>query len=433
IKHCVVWFDADKLDKIVYNLLSNAFKFTPVNGRIAVELSIFESSSPPGFSDRKDIPLRYIRVVVRDSGIGIPEDKLEHIFERHYRVEADSGESYEGSGIGLALVAELIDLYQGKIAVESAAGKGAAFTVDIPVDEIFLEETQLVGEFSTPEDQQANSYLFPGLDEKGSTMDDNLSNTAISRDMPVVLVVEDDDEIRNFIKTSLQDEYRTFDAANGKAGFAKATELVPDLIISDVKMPGVSGVQLCNHLKQDERTSHIPIILLTAFSSHETKIEGLMEGADVYLTKPFSIVELRVRISNLLQNRQRLKETFLRQMLVEPGRLDSQSQNVNEEFLNRVIETVEKHLSDNKFNAEKLSREIGMSRMQLYRKIRGVTNLTVHEFIRTIRLKKAAQLLQQKRMTITEVAYEVGFNDLTYFARCFRKQYDKSPSEFISG
>ena len=195
-------------------------------------------------------------------------------------------------------------------------------------------------------------------------------------------------------------------------------------------MPEVTGIQLCNQLNNDERTSHIPIILLTGYSSRESKIAGLEKGADAYLTKPFNIDELDAQIANLIESRKKLKEKYSRQILLEPTK--TVIPDIDAKFLERVIQMIEKHISDEKFKAETLSKEIGMSRMQLYRKIRGLTGQTVHEFIRTIRLKRAVQLLKEKRMTITEVAYEVGFNDLTYFARCFRKQYQKSPSEFIS-
>jgi YesN/AraC family two-component response regulator len=195
-------------------------------------------------------------------------------------------------------------------------------------------------------------------------------------------------------------------------------------------MPEISGIQLCNQLKDDEKTSHIPIILLTAYTSREYKMEGLKKGADAYLSKPFNIDELEIQIQNLLEIRKKLKEKYSRQILLEPTKIIIED--IDEKFLQRALETVEKCISDNKFNAEILSKKIGMSRMQLYRKLRGLTGQTVHEFIRSIKLKRAVQLLKEKRMTITEIAYEVGFNDLTYFARCFRQQYKKSPSEFIS-
>ena len=246
--------------------------------------------------------------------------------------------------------------------------------------------------------------------------------------MPIILIVEDDQEIRKYVKNSLESKYRVFSTQNGCEGIKKALQIIPDLIVSDIKMPEKTGIELCNQLKHDEKTSHIPIVLLTSFTEKEYKIEGLEKGADAYISKPFSIDELEAYINNLLDSRKKLKEKYGRQVLLEPTKLEIED--IDEKFLKRIIETIELHIYDSKFNAEVLSKKIGMSRMQLYRKLRGLTGQTVHEFIRSIKLKRAVQLLKEKRMTITQVAYEVGFNDLTYFARCFRKQYNKSPSEF---
>ena len=424
------WFDADKLDKIIYNLLSNAFKFTPDGGKITVDAAVIQAAKDGASPAGEDTPGQYIEITVLDSGIGIPDDQITRIFDRHYQVARDAEAQQRGSGIGLAFVLELLKLYQGDISVESAEGKGTKFTVQIPVDEQFLEERQLVSEFSTADKETYDSAALAGIDDVSSGNGGAAVTESPEHDMPVILIVEDDAEIRNFIKDALQRKYRIFCAPNGAEGIQMATQLVPDLVISDVKMPEVGGIQLCNQLKEDEKTSHIPIILLTAYSAHEYKIEGLSRGADAYLLKPFNIDELEVQIVNLLQTRKKLKEKYCRQILLEPAQVEIED--MDEKFLQRVIATIEKRISDRELNAESLSREIGMSRMQLYRKLRGLTNLTVHEFIRTIRLKRAAQLLQGKRMTITEVAYEVGFNDLTYFARCFRKHYQKSPSEYVS-
>lgn len=422
------WFDADKLDKIIYNLLSNAFKYTPDGGSITVDAAVVHAGQDDGAAPRDDAPGQYVEITVRDSGIGIPEDQLARIFDRHYRVARANDAQQRGSGIGLAFVLELVKLYQGDIAVESAEGKGTQFTVQIPVDEQFLEERQLVSEFSIADSETYDSDEFAGIEDIGSG--NGGAAELPQHDMPVILIVEDDAETRRFIKDALQRKYRIFSAPNGAEGIRMATQLVPDLVISDVKMPEIGGIELCNRLKEDEKTSHIPVILLTAYTAREYKLEGLSRGADAYLLKPFSIDELEVQIVNLLQTRKKLKEKYCRQLLLEPARVEIED--MDEKFLQRVIAAIEQRISDRELNAESLSQEIGMSRMQLYRKLRGLTNLTVHEFIRTIRLKRAAQLLQGKRMTITEVAYEVGFNDLTYFARCFRKHFHKSPSEYVS-
>jgi len=428
--YAIAWFDPDKLDKIVYNLLSNAFRFTPDEGEVTVTVSIISSEMIAKFNQRKDKAARYIEISVQDSGVGIPDDKIEHIFQRFYHIEDYHDHHYEGSGVGLAFVYELIKLYQGEISVSSTEGQGTKFTVQIPIDEHYLEENQLVGRFDVAPIDISTSQDLPVADFKKFADAKSAKQETQVKDTSVILIIEDDKEIRDYIRNSLGSKYRIFCAENGLEGFKRAVKIIPDLIISDIKMPEIGGIQLCNQLKEDEKTSHIPIVLLTAYSSREYKIEGLSKGVDAYLTKPFNIDVLEAHIVNLLESRRKLRDKFIREILLGPKKVAITD--IDEKFLQRVMETIEKHISDNKFNAEILSKKVGMSRMQLYRKLRGLTDQTVHEFIRSIRLKRAVQLLEEKRMTITEVAYEVGFNDLTYFARCFRKQYNKSPSEYIS-
>jgi ligand-binding sensor domain-containing protein/signal transduction histidine kinase/DNA-binding response OmpR family regulator len=425
----VAWFDSDKLDKIIYNLLSNAFKFTKDQGEIAISVSVVTSERVHEYFDGKDKPSRYIEISVKDNGIGIPKDKTENIFKRYYHLEDYNGKQYEGSGVGLAFVYELIRLYKGEISFNSTEGVGTTFTVQIPIDEHFLEENQLVGKFKiTPANHNASS--FSSLPAQETHIPELVKSKNRSRDIPVILIVEDDNEIRDYLKQYFDDNYRVLEAENGTLGCQKAIQNIPDLIITDIKMDEIDGIELCKKLKHDEKTSHIPIIMLTSYSSREYQIRGLSEGADAYLTKPFNIDVLEAQMINLLDTRKKLQEKFRSEFVLGPSKIPVSD--IDEKFLKRLTDIVEEHMSDEKFNADILSEKIGMSRMQLYRKLRGLTNQTVHEFIRNIRLKRAVQLLEQKRMTITEVAYAVGFNDLTYFARCFRKQYDKSPSEYIS-
>ncbi|MGA9294653.1 MAG: two-component regulator propeller domain-containing protein [Ignavibacteriaceae bacterium] len=422
------WFDPDKLDKIIYNLLSNAFKFTPDEGRIFVAISIINSRGNPESVNEKDKPSKYIKICVEDSGIGIPKDKIEHIFKRYYHTEDYKGLHYEGSGVGLAFVYELIKLYKGDITVKSTEGEGTTFSVLIPVDEHYLEENQLVSKFKIT--SSGNNNLRNYLPVHSTNGNEQVKSKNKSHEIPVILIVEDDKEIRDYVKQYFDDGYRVIEAENGHIGIKKAMQVIPDLVITDIKMDETDGITLCNKLKNDEKTSHIPIIMLTGYSSREYQIRGLSEGADVYLTKPFNIDILEAHMINLLDTRRKLHEKFSNEFVLGPNKIPVTD--IDEKFLIKLTEAVEKHMADTKFNADILSEKIGMSRMQLYRKLRGLTNQTVHEFIRNIRLKRAVQLLEQKRMTITEVAYAVGFNDLTYFARCFRKQYDKSPSEYVS-
>lgn len=418
----IAWFDPDKLDKIIYNLLSNAFKFTPDNGKIIIYVNIISSKIMADSNGDNDKASQYIEISVQDNGIGIPEDKIEHIFKRYYHLEEHNGHRYEGSGIGLAFVYELVNLYKGKIFVDSKVGEGTKFTVQIPIDEHYLEENQLVAKFNVN-----TSLLFS---DTSSMRANELKNKYKLHNIPVILIIEDDKEIRDYIKNSFDVNYRVHEAEDGQIGYKKAIQIIPDLIITDIKMREIDGITLCKKLKNDERTSHIPIIILTSYSSQEYQIKGLTYGADVYLPKPFSINVLEAYIINLLDSRKKLQEKFSREFIYGPSKISITD--IDAKFLKNLVETIEEHISDEKFNADVLSQKIGMSRMQLYRKLRGLTDQTVHEFIRNIRLKHAVQLLEQKKMTITEVAYAVGFNDLTYFARCFKKQYGKSPSEYIS-
>ncbi len=419
----LAWFDSDKLDKIIYNLLSNAFKFTPDGKQVSVYARVIENEDAEEGKSPK-----YVEILFEDKGIGIPQDKIDIIFKRFYHLEDYNGYHFEGSGVGLAFVLELLKLYKGEIEVESKESEGTVFRIRIPIDEHYLEENQLVSKFKNPSISQGSSLnVVRTLDTTNNEIKKIKNKSA---DVSVILIVEDDQEIRNYIKNSFELNYRVHEADDGEAGYARAVQIIPDIIITDIKMREVDGIMLCKKLKNDERTSHIPIIMLTSYSSQEYQIKGLAEGADAYLTKPFNIDVLEAHMINLLDSRKKLQDKFSKEFVLGPNKIPLT--NIDEKFLNQLTEIVVEHMSDDKFNADILSDKIGLSRMQLYRKLRGLTNQTVHEFIRNIRLKRAVQLLEMRRMTITEVAYEVGFNDLTYFARCFRKQYDKSPSEYIS-
>jgi ligand-binding sensor domain-containing protein/signal transduction histidine kinase/DNA-binding response OmpR family regulator len=421
----IEWFDQDKLDKIIYNLLSNAFKFTPDKGKVTVSVQIVENPIIAKAESEVYKSKRLLELEVEDTGIGIPKDKMDHIFKRFYQVKNIQGKAYDGSGVGLSFIQELVHLYGGEITVKSSKGIGSTFTIVIPLDEHYMEEHQLVESF----DLSSDILIEPNYQAETDDEKENIPQLS-SMNIPLILIVEDDEELRNFLEASLKNKYRTLVAENGKVGLEKATETIPDLIISDVKMPSKDGNELCFQLRHDEKTSHIPVILLTAFSSAKDKIDGLQKGADVYLTKPVNLYELEAHITNLLQSRRRLRAKYSNATVKEKQTVQLSA--LDEQFMNKIKKRIDEQMANSKFNADSLSKEVGMSRMQLYRKIRGLTDQTVHEFIRHLRLEKATQLLQDKQKTITEVAYDVGFNDLTYFARCFKKKYHKSPSEYIS-
>jgi YesN/AraC family two-component response regulator len=338
----------------------------------------------------------------------------------------------EGSGIGLSLTKELVELHKGKIIVESVSGKGSVFKVVLLLGRKHLSDSEI---------DQTEGPIFESnktiarLDQitpqdsppsKTDELDEDVKN------LPRLLIVEDNSDMRSYIKQSLEECYQITEAGNGKEGLGKALEIIPDLIISDVMMPGMDGVTLCKAFKTNINTSHIPVILLTAKADLESKIEGLETGADEYLSKPFNGHELKVRARNLVRSREILRQRFAesKKLVLEPREISITS--LDEKFLKNVLHVVEKNIADSEFRVETLGKELQMDHMAVYRKIKALTGQTAVEFIRTIRLKRAAQLLKQQKFTVAEVTYSVGFNDLQYFRTCFRKLFGVSPSEYMS-
>jgi len=421
------YVDLDKLQKIVTNLLSNAFKFTPEGGKVQVRVSTREGNHALG-----DAAKRRVEIVVSDTGVGVPTEERERIFHRFYQAGSSLGREHQGSGIGLALAKELVEIHRGDISVTSEPGKGSAFQVRLPLGKEHWKEEEIVkagegGEVPSVVVPEAFQEMADGEDREGPER--TLEETA-SEDLPLVLIVEDNADVRSYLRNSLRKRYRLEEAADGLAGLKAAVECLPDLVVSDIMMPAMDGVELCRKLKNDERTSHIPVILLTARASDEGKLEGLETGADDYITKPFGVKELQVRMQNLIELRARLREKYRRQCLVEPGDLSVDS--IDERFLHKALEVVRSHLSDPGFDNTSFSRELCMSRMQLNRKLQALTGHSTHEFLRALRLQRAAKLLQLHWGNVTEVAFEVGFNSLSSFARAFRDQYGVSPSEYAA-
>lgn len=417
------FFDKDKLEKIVSNLLSNAFKFTPEEGTINVQVSL-----PKGNASEE--PADWIEIVVQDSGIGIPAERVSRIFDRFYQVDGSHTREREGTGIGLALTKELIALHHGEINVSSEIGKGTRFTIRLPLSEEQLRTDEIV-HVSSP-DPNGSVNIKPRrsfLSEDDADLSEEHEATPYES-MPLILIVEDNDDVRNYIRDNFDGNYRIMEATDGEAGLARAIETIPDLIISDLMMPKMDGMELCRRLKTDERTSHVPVILLTARASEGIKLQGLEMGADDYLTKPFSPQELQVRVKNLIEQRKKLRALFNREVKLEPKGVTITS--ADEKFLQRAIEVVEKHMVDPDFSVENFESEMSLSKMQLYRKLKALTDQSPNEFIRQMRLKKAAMLISQQSGNIAEITYEVGFNNLSYFAKCFREMYGMSPSEYAN-
>ena len=390
-------FDQDKLEKVLTNLLSNAFKFTPEEGDISVEISML-----------KDASNNFLSIIIRDNGMGIPEEQLEHIFERFYQVE---GNEIQGTGIGLALTHELIELQQGKITVSSEVGKGSVFTVLLPISEEVAEKRAIP--FIEPE-SVASVIVDPE-----SVASDSDGNT--------LLLVEDNSDVRAFIAGQLNEKYDLLQAENGKKGFQAACKHIPDLIITDVMMPVMDGNELTQKLKEDEKTSHIPVIMLTAKAGKESRIEGLETGADDYLIKPFDGEELLVRIKNLIEQRKKLRERFKKDITLKPK--DIAITSADERFLKKLISIIEERIDDEMLSVEALASEVALSRSQLHRKLKALTDHSPSTFMRSIRLKRAKAMLEQKAAGIAEIAYLVGFSSPTYFSKCFKDEFGFSPNE----
>ncbi len=424
-----MYFDREKMTKIMINLLSNAFKFTPDDGQITVSIS----------EDGKNS----IAIKVRDTGIGISEEELPKLFDRFYQVDSSQTRIHEGTGIGLALTKELTELHHGTISVESKPGSWTEFTVRLPIGRDHLKDEEMAGdEISTQEGilngmKSLNAFdsieSSIGMDGKTSSPDRpgiTENERGPDEDKNIVLVVEDNTDVREFIRDSLGEDFQIEEASNGEQGVRKAEQIIPDLIISDIMMPKMDGNELTTRIKNNEKTSHIPVILLTARSEQKSRLEGLETGADDYLTKPFDAKELKIRIRNLIAIRRRLQEIFAGgQILQRKG--EKKLSVLDENFLQKVLETVEKHLAEEEFSIEKFSEEVGMNRVQLHRKLKAITGKSPSIYLRSVRLSKAKKMIEDQQGNISEIAYSVGFSSPTYFSRCFKEEFGHTPSDLL--
>ena len=413
-KPVALFFDPDKLEKIITNLLSNAFKFTPVGGSII--LTITQQSPDENFKNG------YAEIIIADTGTGIEPEHLSKIFDRFYQVDMSSTRAYEGSGIGLSLTKELVELHHGTISVTSTAGKGSTFTVKLPLGDSHLKREEVESA-----DVEITIPKSNGVDHIDQPEDNNIENTILG--LPRLLLVEDNADLRYYLRENLKQQFSLSEAEDGEKGIATALTEIPDLIISDLMMPKINGLQLCQQLKEDEKTSHIPIILLTAKADIETKLQGYKHGADDYIAKPFQIEEVIVRIENLIANRKRIQEKFARHLSLTPGAVPVTS--IDERFLKRAMEVVEKFIADSSFGVEPFAQEIGVSHTQLYRKLHAITGFNPNEFIRHMRLLRAADLMRQKAGNVADITYQVGFNNLSYFSKVFKEKFGVTPIEFL--
>ncbi len=429
-----VWFDHGKMENILYNLLSNAFKYTQEGGLVTLELKgITLSQSELQLSNNKNTSTKpIISIKVKDSGIGISEENLPLVFKRFYRIESEEAFQISGSGIGLALTEELIKTHHGEIFVTSQLQEGSLFEIQFPCLRGFYTESELVSQktegINVYEQVEILKNEFLATED---VEDDNKSKEEnIGRDKPKVLIVEDNKDLRKFISQRLEKNYLISEASNGAIGIEKAIKWAPDLIISDIMMPEVSGLELCDRLKNNLETSHIPIILLTAKSEIADQITGFQTGADDYLSKPFNFELLEARVINLIQAKKKLRLQFL----------DSADFNLNDagtnikdqKFLELCVKTVEDEMENPDFGVKEFVDAVGISRSLLHKKLTSLTDQSSGEFINHLRMKKAQKLLRLNELNISEVAYAVGYNDPKYFTRLFNKYFGQSPKEFQS-
>lgn len=419
--------DASIVDKIVDNLLSNALKFTPMGGRVRVMLS--ETTGA-------------VEIRVRDTGQGIPSEDLPHIFDRFYRGDDPGSQDQASTGIGLSLVHELIKLCGGNVYVESEPGFGSEFTVRLPVVETGIEtHGGAAAERSSSEEALSDAAAASSVphtvvagDRKRRTPDFEHGDSSLQdmdakgpgEDAPLILVVEDDDDVRTYVIAQFAATYRTAEAGDGRAGLDRVRELKPNLVISDVMMPGMDGLDLCRTIKSDATLNHIPVVLLTARTTHEDLMDGLGVGADDYIYKPFSAAELRTRAENLLEIRHLLRERYMDRILLEPSSVNVTS--AEAEFVEQVVTIVDQHIADSNFGVDWLADELSLSARQLQRKLRKTTRLSAAGLIRLMRMKRAADLLKGGAGTMKDIANAVGYRDADYFSRVFGQLYGVPPS-----
>lgn len=417
-KKIIAWFDNDKIEKIVYNLLSNAFKFTPSNKKIEISIEV-----------KKNINVDYAIIKVSDEGIGIDNEDLNTVFNRFYQVNKESNILQTGSGLGLAYTKRLVEIHKGTIDINSVLVKGTTFTVTIPISKKEYESDSIL-------EEQPKQYGFTFIknevkDFKKLLIEPTniIKETEYSKDIQTILIVEDNIDLREYLFDFFQNYYKVLCAHNGEEGLKMALETGPDLIISDLMMPKMNGIEMCKKIKNDLRTSHIPVIILTAKAGIENEKEGLETGADEFVLKPFNIDVLKLRVSNILRTKKQWTEKFKTKPTSSSWK--ELSSKLDKEFLKKSLKIIKKNIDNPDYSVEKFALDIGMSRSALFKKIKSITGQSTSEFIRTIRIKRASNLIKSGQYSITEVVFMVGFSDPKYFRTCFKKQFGQTPGEYF--
>lgn len=410
-RHLNVWFDTNMLDKVIFNLLSNAFKFTKDNGYIHLYINKSENA-------------KEVIIKLEDNGIGMEEDVANKAFDLFYQGEY---ENHKGSGLGLALSKELIKLHKGSISVTSKKWKGTTFEIHLLLGNTHLEKQDLVETAAVPFVLYEDEKVYTTDLDTDQIVKNEIEGIKKEKECSILLV-EDNSELRSFLKSKLQSQYAILEADNSQSALQEAFDTVPDLIISDIVIPGKDGIALVNILKTDIRTSHIPIILLTGKTNIEHQIEGMKNMADAYITKPFNVAFLEQTIKSLLSNRAMLKEHFTSEL---PSNLKSQTiSKIDRKFVSEFTSIVESNLSNEEFSIEDICKSVGVSRVQLYRKVKALLNINVNDYILNTRLQKAKYLLQHEELNISEIAYKVGFSSPAYFSTVFKSKFGVTPKAF---
>jgi len=400
-----VWFDVTMMDKVLFNLISNAFKFTPDGGKIQVTVV-------------KDPIAGKAIIKVEDSGRGMPADSVEFAFEPFYQGE---NKNTKGTGLGLSLSKELVALHSGIINLWSEVGKGTRFEVVLPLGNSHFRNDQI--QRDKIDELVHDELLF--IEEENTTVPNSLEKESSGQ---TLLIIEDNDDMRLFLKNHFQKYYKILEARNGNEGLDLALEEVPELIVTDIMMPGRDGLTLTKILKTDLRTSHIPIVLLTAQSTMDQKIEGIQTGADAYVPKPFNLLFLSEIVKNLLHSRQLLRERY--SSVLHPGMIPTGIGSIDEQFLRKFLEYVEQNYADQNLTVESLSEQFCLSRVHLFRKTKILLGESPNDYIQQVRLKKASQLLLESRLTVAQIAYQVGYSSPGYFSTAFKSRFGYSPSEW---
>ena len=406
VESLFVYYDADIIEKCVTNLLSNAFKFTPEEGIIGLRLELHKVYQGTTES------IKRVSIHVSDTGKGISTEHIQHIFDRFYQIPEKVDRV--GTGVGLSLCKELMEVHRGAIEVQSDLGAGSDFKIHFPVT---LEAFD-------------PAWVKSGLKEVRESISQKVDPAqVIQQEKQILLIVEDHAEMRAFIREIFEGTFQVIEADRGETGLEIALTYLPDIVITDWMMPGMSGVNLCKSIRKNAKTSHIPVVILTSKSSQESQIEGMQSGADDFISKPFHADILELRVAKLLEAKERLRKSWQESVLNQ----DLQKEVVFEdEFLAKATQVVISHLEEADFDVEHLEQAMDMSKMQLYRKLKMLTSLAGNEFIRSIRLQQARLLLEKGQLNVSEIAYQVGFNDPAYFTRAFKKQYGFAPKTFLT-